>query len=186
MEDEKIIDLFWDRRETAIEETINKYNSYCLYIANNIINNIEDAKECVNDTYHAVWNKIPPTRPSNFKTFLGRITRNISLDRYDYNKAKKRNSQFDLLLSELEECIPALEDVEKKFFEGQLAKSISNFLRQCSEEQRIIFIRRYWYSDSIRDIAKEYKLNENNVKSILFRTRNKLKIYLEKEGMENG
>lgn len=186
MEDKEIVDLFWQRREIAIEETTRKYNSYCFSIANNILNNSQDAQECVNDAYYAVWNSIPSARPTIFKTFLGRIARNISLNRYDYNRAKKRNSQFDILLSELEECIPAHEEVEKEILQGEIGKVISDFLRQCPLEHRKIFVRRYWYSDSIKDISKLYKINENKVKSILFRTRNKLKTHLEREEIENG
>ena len=186
MEDKEIVDLFWQRREIAIEETTRKYNAYCFSIANNILNNSQDAQECVNDAYYAAWNSIPPRRPTIFKTFLGRIARNISLDRYDYNRAKKRNSQFDILLSELEECIPGHQEVEKEALGGEMGRLISGFLWQCSPEHRKIFVRRYWYSDSIKDIAKLYKINENKVKSILFRTRNKLKTHLEREGIENG
>lgn len=183
MEDKVIVDLFWKRSEIAISETQKKYNSYCYSIANNILKNYSDAQECVNDTYHAAWNSIPPTRPTVFKTFLGRITRNISLDRYDYNTAKKRNGEFDILLSELEQCIPAKNNVEKEYFDGEIPKLISDFLREETKEKRTLFIRRYWYSDSIKEIANLYGFSESKVKSILLRLRMKLKDYLEKEGI---
>lgn len=107
MEDERIIDLYWERSEAAISETSKKYGPYCRTIAYNILADSFESEECENDTYIAAWNTIPPTRPRILKSFLGRLTRNIALDRYDYNKAKKRNNEFDILLSELGDCIAA-------------------------------------------------------------------------------
>jgi RNA polymerase sigma-70 factor (ECF subfamily) len=183
MNEKEIIDLFWERSEIAISETSKKYGSYCYSIAYNILSNDSDAQECINDAYLAAWNSIPPTRPNIFKTFLGRLTRNISLDRYDYNTAKKRKSDFDILLSELEDCIFSAADTEKEYYNGQVSKMISNFLRTIDKEQRTIFIRRYWYSDSIKDISALFGLSDSKVKSMLFRTRSKLKLYLEEEGV---
>lgn len=183
MEDEKIIDLFWERSESAISETSKKYGRYCQKIALNILNNREDAEECENDAYIALWNTIPPNRPSFLKVFLGRMVRNISLDKYDYNTAKKRNNKFDIILSELEECIASTENVESIYEKGQVSKAISDFLRSIDKDKRIVFIRRYWYSDSISDISQLLGFSESKIKSMLFRTRNKLKVHLKKEGL---
>lgn len=183
MEDEKIVDLFWERSESAIIETAKKYGQYCKTIAINILGNSEDAKECENDAYHALWNTIPPNRPSVLKAYLGRILRNIAIDKYDYNTAQKRNSKFDLILSELEECIVSPANVELQYEQGEIAKRISEFLWTIDKENRIVFVRRYWYSDSISSIAAQFGMSESKVKSMLFRMRNRLKIYLEKEGV---
>lgn len=183
MDDENIIDLFWERSELAIAETSTKYGIYCRTIALNILSNHSDAEECENDTYIAAWNAMPPTRPTKLLAFLGRLTRNIALDKYDYNTAKKRNGEFDILLSELEECLHSPNNVETEFESGQVSKAISEFLRTIDSEQRVTFIRRYWFLDSIKDISSKFGISESKVKSMLFRTRNKLKIYLEKEGI---
>ncbi len=181
MEDDKIIELFWNRAEQAIAETSKKYGNYLRVIANNILRNYEDTLECENDTYLVAWNKIPPTRPQKLLAYLGKIMRNIALDKYDYNKAKKRNSEFDLLLYELEACIPSNNNVEKLYEDKQIPIIISKFLRDIDEENRNMFIRRYWYSDSIVAIAKQYDYTESKVKTSLFRTRNKLRMVLEQE-----
>jgi RNA polymerase sigma factor (sigma-70 family) len=183
MDDETIINLYWERSETAITETAMKYGRYCRAIAFNILSNNADAEECENDTYMAAWNTIPPTRPNKLLVFLGRLTRNIALDRYDYNKAKKRNGEFDAILSELEDFISDQYDVEAKYEAIELSKCISEFLRSIDAENRVIFLRRYWFSDSINDISKQFAMSESKVKSILFRIRKKLKKYLEKEGV---
>lgn len=182
LDDEMIIDLYWERSETAIYETSNKYGSYCRTIALNILAVSSDAEECENDTYIAAWNTIPPTRPRILKSFLGRLTRNVALDRYDYNKAKKRNNEFDILLSELGDCIAA-QNNQQEYEVGYISKHISNFLRSIDTKSRLVFIRRYWYSDSINDIALRFGMSVSKTKSLLFRTRNKLKKYLEKEGV---
>lgn len=184
MDDEKIVDLFWERSELAIVETKTKYGKYCRSIAFNILSNYSDVEECENDTYIAAWNAMPPTRPTKLLAFLGRLTRNIALDRYDYNFAQKRNGEFNLLLSELEECIPSTYNLEAQYENGQIAKAISKFLYTVDSQRRVIFIRRYWYSDSIKDISLQFGITDSKVKSILFRTRNKLKAYLEKEGIK--
>lgn len=183
MEDEKIIDLFWEHSESAILETSKKYGRYCNKIAFHILHNNQDADECENDAYHAVWNAIPPNRPRSLKVFLGRIVRNISLSKYDYNTAKKRNSHFDVILSELNDCIASSENVEAIFERGELFDVLNTFLSQIDQESRIVFVRRYWYCDSIADLSLLLKMSESKVKSMLFRIRNKLKLYLEKEGV---
>lgn len=183
MDDDEIIELYWQRDQKAIAETSRKYSSYLKRIAHNILANYADAEECENDSYGAAWNAIPPTRPNKLSAFLGRIVRNIALDLLDYKKAAKRNGEFDLILSELSELIPADEDVESRFAEGQLAELISDFLRGIDADSRMVFVRRYWHSDSIHHIGRHMGMSESKVKSMLFRTRKKLKLHLQQEGV---
>ena len=182
MTDETIIDLFWKRSEDAIKNTAQKYGNYLMKVAMNILNCYEESDECVNDTYYAAWEQIPPDRPQKLLPYLGRITRCRALNRYDYLKAKKRNSDFVLQLSELEECLTDSGSAESQFEAGELAAAISAFLRMQSTEVRNIFVRRYWFSDSVSEIAKRFCISESKVKSVLFRTRDRLKKYLESEG----
>ena len=172
MEDKMIIDLYMNRSEDAIIETSNKYGKLCKHIAYNILGNYADAEECENDTYIAIWNAIPPTIPKIFSAFLGRIVRNISLNRYEYNKASKRNNEFDVILNELEECIATKDTVESIYEAGEVAAYIDEFLETLKSETRIIFVRRYWYSDSVKEIALKMKFSEGKIKTVLFRLRN--------------
>jgi len=184
MNDADIIELYWSRSESAISETSNKYGGYCNTIAMNILNNPEDSEECVSDTFLGVWNNIPPERPSLFKAYLGSITRNFALNRYKAYFTKKRGGgTVEQLLSELEDCIPSKHNVETEYEAGVVAALISGFLSSIDKEKRLIFIRRYWYADKITAISKRYSVSENNVKSMLHRTRLKLKEHLEKEGV---
>lgn len=146
MEDEQIVDLYWERSETAIHETKNKFGRLCYTIAYNILSSQADAEECENDTYFVAWKTIPPTRPKKLSNFLGRLTRNIALDKYDYNTAQKRNREFDLILSELDNMISSPTNVEDIYECGQVAKTLSMFLRSINDENRNIFLRRYWYA----------------------------------------
>lgn len=184
MEDSKIIDLFWARSEFAIKETSNKYSRYCHTISYNILSNHEDAEECVNDTYLRAWNAIPPTRPNYFRVFLGKITRNISLDQYKKYMTRKRGlGQIELALSELDECIPTMSNIEEVIDEKELVDIINKYLESLPKEKRIIFVQRYWYLMSMKDIAEQSNESESKIKSILFRIRNELKTILEKEGI---
>ncbi|HIW58066.1 MAG TPA: sigma-70 family RNA polymerase sigma factor [Firmicutes bacterium] len=183
MEDKRIIDLYFKRDESAIAETAFKYGGLVRSIARNILRSDADAEECENDVYNAAWNAIPPERPENFSAFLGRITRNIALDRYDYNTAAKRNGSFDLILSELEECISSRETTESEYEQKLIAEYIDKFLRQLDYTKRVVFIRRYWYADGIRDISDRYGYSESKVKSMLSRCRKQLKKYLERNGI---
>lgn len=182
MEDTQIIDLFFCRKESAISEVTIKYGTYIRSIAYSILGNPSDSEECENDTYIAAWNTIPPTRPKLLKTYLGRLCRNIACDRYDYQKAKKRNRDFDLVLSELEEIISAPER-QWDYEDGFVAKQISEFLYSVPQQQRAMFVRRYWHNTSIKELAMQFHVNENTVKSTLFRLRKKLKNFLEKKGV---
>lgn len=183
LEDPQIIQLYMDRDTRAIEETDTKYGRYCTRIALNILESSGDAEECVNDTYFRTWDSIPPQKPDSFSSFLGRIVRNISLDRYRYNHAQKRFGKMDVLLSELEDCIPTGNLTEELFEAGEVSGIINNFLGTLEKQRRVIFVRRYWYSQSIREIARAYGMTEGQVKSILFRLRSALRATLEKEGV---
>lgn len=184
MDDRQIVDLYFERSETAISETAQKYGRYCRYIALNILHNDEDSEECVNDTYLRAWNSIPPHRPSVLKTYLGKITRNLSLDRYEKLNAEKRNGgQMSLVFDELQECLPSLERTESIIDEIALTDVFNHFLSSLSSEQRKVFMRRYWYLSPIKEMATEYGLSESKVKMSLLRSRKKLKKILEKEGI---
>jgi len=183
LEDIQIIDLYWNRDPSAITETEVKYGAYCMKIANNILENGSDAEECVNDTYLRTWETIPPQRPEVFPPFLGKIVRNIALDRYRYHHAQKRFGKMDAMLSELEDCIPE-GDTTAEHLEAKIVSAVINrYLAGLSKEKRMIFVRRYWYAQPIREIAKSFCMNEGQVKSILFRLRSGLKAALEKEGV---
>ncbi len=183
MDDAEIIELFFARDERAIAETDRKYGRLCFRIAENLLHSKNDSDECVNDTYLAVWNRILPVRPYNFTAFICRITRNLSLKKLDALHAKKRSADQTVSISELGETIP-----DDRFAPGigdeEAGRLISVFLRGEKELNRNVFIRRYWFFDSIRSIAEMYSLSENNVKSMLFRTRSRLRDYLKKEGFD--
>ena len=183
MEDNQIIELYWARDERAISETDKKYRKYCNSIAHNILQNNEDETECINDTYYKTWNSIPTARPNILKLFLGKITRQLAINKYEKNKAKKRDSSLDVFLSELEECIPNNNTIENELEYEELTGYINDFLSNVSERNRKIFIDRYWYMYSIKDISKNNNIRDSNVKVILHRTRNELKEYLEKRGV---
>ncbi len=184
MKDSDIIELYFARDECAIAASSDKYGSYCHTVAYNILHNDEDAEECVNDTWLGAWRSIPPHRPERLSTYFGRITRNLSLDRYKKYSAEKRgNGQTAIALSELEECIPDSSSVEQEFEEKLLVKAINDFLYSQPEQKRNIFIRRYWCLFSVKDIATAYNISESKVASILLRMRNGLKTHLEKEGI---
>lgn len=180
MEDKAIVDLFFARSETAIEETQKKYGRYCHAIAKGILPCEEDAKECVSDAYVGAWNSIPPQKPENLATYLGKLTRNASLDRLRERKAKKRGENSPCVsLDELSECIPSESgDIAEAM---TLRDAVNSFLRSLPRETRIIFMQRYWYFRSVGDIAHERGITSAGVSMTLSRTRKKLREYLEKE-----
>lgn len=184
MDDKKIIALYWARDENAIRETSSKYGRLCTYIANNILANHEDSEECVNDTYLAVWNAIPKQRPDKFSAFIAKITRNLALKKYEYMSAAKRNSSVVTSLEELGDCVSGTNSTESEIERRYVESSISRFLWQLREEKRNVFIRRYWYFDSIEQISKYTGFSQSKVKSMLYEMRQKLKKYLESEGIE--
>ena len=181
MEDEKIIGLYFERSESAIQETQRKYEKYCYHIAYHILYSDDDTQDCLNDTYLNLWNNIPPQRPNNLKSFVGKIVRNLALNRYSYNNAQKRKSTFDVALDELQYCLPSNEFAIDD--EVALKEILNKFIRSLSKKNRIIFLQRYWYFCPIKDIANNLGITENNVKIILYRVREQFKIYLKKEGV---
>lgn len=184
MDDSKIIELFYARSEQAIMELSQKYGAVCIKIAKNILNNKLDAEECVNDAYLGAWNTIPPQNPNPLLTYISRIVRNLSIKRYHSNTSVKRNSFYDAALDELENCISSDNAVEAELSAKELAQIIDDFLDTLDKDNRVMFVRRYWYSDSISDIAARFHTSNNNISVRLSRTREKLKNYLKKEGIE--
>lgn len=187
MTDGQIIDLYWQRDTAAIQETSKKYGAYCFTVANGILNNKEDAEECVNDTWLKAWNAIPPQKPAILQMFLAKITRNLSLDRYLSRTAQKRGGgEIHLVLDELAECLPSSSDVAGEYERKELGQLVGKYINKLPPRDRIIFLRRYFFTDSIADIATRYHLSENNITVILSRTRKKIKNYLRKEGLIDG
>ena len=178
MDDEKIIELFFNRSEQAIEEVDKKYGKTCHNISYNILHNKLDAEECVNDAYLGAWNAIPPARPNPLLTYLCKIVRNLSLKRCEFNTAIKRNSTYDVAMEELESCLSSPETVESEIALKELTHIIENFLDSLSTENRVIFLRRYWFSDTYSDIAARVGMTEKNVSVRLTRIREKLRNYL--------
>lgn len=183
MEDAKIVELYWQRQECAIDETRQKYGAYCRSIAYNILSDAEDARECENDTYLAAWNAMPPHRPAVLSTFLGKITRRISLDRWKSSHAHKRGGgTITVSLEELAECTGSA-SLSDRMEARELGQQISQFLRALPLRDRQIFLRRYWYCDSISQIATLFSCGESKIKMNLLRTRRKLQDFLRKEGI---
>ena len=183
MEDSRIIELYWQRSENAITETDKKYGAYCNTVAFNILQNKEDAEECVNDTWLGTWDTIPPNRPTILRAFLAKITRNLSIKRLEKKLAEKRGGSTEcIVLDELEECIGDQTDVERIVESHELEELIRRFVRKLPERDGNLFVRRYFFSDSVASIAERYRISENHVMVILSRTRKKLKKELIKEG----
>lgn len=184
MKDIDIIKLYFARSQKAIEETDKKYGAYCNAIAQNILCNRQDSEECVNDTYLKTWNTIPPKEPKNLRTYLGKITRSVAINRYKMYSAEKRGGcTADVVLSELEGCIPSNTTVEDTVDEKLLVTLLEQFLIKQGDTKKNIFLRRYWYCESISQIAEDFSVSESKVTSVLYRMRLKLKEYLEKEGI---
>ena len=183
MEDSAIIELYYDRSENAVRETEKKYGAYCRKIAYNILNDRQDAEECVNDTYHKAWDTIPPQRPASLSAYLARITRNTALNRLRSKTTQKRGGgEYQLAFEELESVIGQKGDVEELFDIRQLKELINRFIGDLPADSRLVFIGRYWYFESVSDIAKKTGFSESKVKMLLFRARSKLKELLYKEG----
>ena len=182
MTDTEIIDLFFERSEQAIEELARKHGGAVARVARNILGSEQDAEECVNDTYLGAWKAIPPHRPDPLRTFVCRIARNLATKKYHANTAAIRNCRYDLALDELEEVLSDSGSVEKTYEAQELRDAINGFLAGLSESERFLFMRRYWYSDPVHDIAVMAHSTSNSVTVRLCRIRKKLKHYLEKEG----
>ena len=184
MDDARIVELFWQRDETALAQAESKYGAYCLAIARNILHSPEDAQECVNDALLGAWNAIPPHKPAMLSTFLGKITRRISLNRWNEITAKKRGGDVVVeSLDELGECIPNSQGLDEGLTDDELARILNEFLSVLPKDVRCVFVRRYWYLDSIGSIAKRYGSSESKVKMTLKRTRDKLMLRLREEGV---
>ncbi len=182
MEDQAIIELYFRRSEQAISETAEKYGGYCGAIATNILSLPEDAEECLNDTWLAAWNDIPPSRPGCLRAYLGRLVRNLAITRFRYVHAAKRASGMDVLLSELEDCLPASGTVEQELEQGELNRILRDWLDGLRAEDRRLFVRRYWHGVSVKALAREAGTKENLMAQRLLRLRKKLKLKLEQEG----
>ena len=182
MDDKIIIQKFFERNEEAISISKEKYGEYCTYIAHNILLNHEDEEECMNDVLLAAWNSIPPQKPDNLKTYLGKLARNMAIDRWRKNKAQKRNTDDSIMLFEEIEEMVGKNTVESSIDSAELSAEISKFLRSIREIDRKVFVRRYWYGDSIEAICNFYGLSKSNASMILKRTREKLAVHLKKEG----
>lgn len=183
LEDSKIIELFYERSEQAIVELSKKYGSVCTKVAENILHTRLDSEECVNDAYLGVWNTIPPQKPDPLLSYVCRIVRNLAVKRYHSNTAAKRNSIYDVSLDELENCFSVLNSTEDEIDTRETARIIDRFLETLDKENRIMFVRRYWYSDSITDLAELFHTSSHNISVRLSRTREKLRKYLIKEGV---
>lgn len=184
MDDREIVGLYWARSENAISQTAEKYGKYCHYIAFNILHSDEDSEECVNDTYMRVWDSIPPHRPNRLGTYLGKLTRNLALDRYRYtSRARRGGGQVSLVLEELGECVSGDLETERVIDEVILAECFDRFLGSLHSQTRKMFVRRYWHMSSVKDIADDFHMSESGVKITLFRARKELRKLLEKEGI---
>ena len=181
MNDNEIIGLYWERKETAITASADKYGSYCHSISYNILHNNEDAEECVNDTYLQAWNSIPPQQPARLGAWLGKVVRNIAINLWNKNHRKKRYAGMEQLLSELEDCIPSPITVEQEIEEKELTEFLNTWLASLSKADRILFMRRYWNGEAVKDLAKEYRIMPRDMAKRMYRLRQSLKSALEKE-----
>lgn len=185
VDDKQIVQLFWDREETAIPATAEKYGDYCTAIARNILHSAEDAEECVNDTYLQAWNAIPPNRPLVLRAFLGKITRNLCFNRYKQGMTEKRGGgELPVVLEELAEVASGGDDTQQMLDQKELSVAINAFLGTLSPEKRRIFVGRYWYADSITVMAQRYGMREGTISMQLNRLRKQLKMYLTERGFD--
>ena len=183
MEDLQIVALFWRRDEAAIRETDRKYGRFCHKIAMNILTNRQDSEECVSDTYQRAWDTMPPQRPDSLRAYLGRIVRNLSISRWRASRAQKRFGGVEVLLSELEDCVPAPDSTRHTAEARELTDLIDRWLGSRTEEERALFLRRYWNGESVKDLAREAGLSPNAAAKRLGRLREGLRLFLEEEGV---
>ena len=184
MQDTQIIELYWNRDESAITESDKYYGAYCRKIAMNILNNHEDAEECVSDTWFRTWENIPPQRPNILAAFFGRIIRNLSISRYRAGHAKKRYDGITILLSELDDCVPSKDSTAQAMEEKLLTETIDNWLALLPKDDRVLFLRRYWFGEAVNALAKECGITQNQMAQRMLRLRKDLKLTLEKEGIQ--
>lgn len=181
MEDEKIIALYWARNPDAIRCTAEKYGGFCGRIAGNILSDARDAEECVSDTYQHTWESVPPSRPAALRAYLGQIVRNLCLSRYRANRARKRYAGMEQMLEELEECLPGRESVEQAMEAKELSALLNRWLDTLEKDDRTLFVRRYWYGDSVSALARQRGRTANQVSLRLYRMRQSLRELLEQE-----
>ena len=183
MEDERIIDLYWRRDEDAIAETDRKYGPFCHTLALNILSVREDAEECVSDTWYRAWTAIPPLRPEKLRLWLGRIVRNLAINLWHRNHARKRYDGMETMLDELEDCIPSPVTVERTVEDGELGEIISSWLDGLPPEDRTLFVRRYWYGEALNALAVEGGVDAGTLAGRMYRLRQALRAVLEREGI---
>ena len=183
MEDAAIIELYWLRSERAIEETREKYGGYCYSISFNLLHSQEDAEECVSDTYHAAWTAMPPQKPQSLRSWLGKVVRNLSLKRWQHDHRQKRDAGITALLSELGDCLPAPDMVEKTLEAKELSAALDGWLAGLGKADRQLFVRRYWYGVPLQELARERKLPPAKLAQKMLRLRQSLRNTLEKEGI---
>ncbi len=184
MEDKHIIALFFARSEQALVALAEKYDRLCKKIARNILKNEQDSEECVNDGYLGAWETIPPQEPDPLAAYVCRLVRNAAVNRYHANTAQKRNSFYDVSLDELEDCLSGGDTLDEEIAVQELGELLNCFLETLSQENRVLFLRRYWFADSVNDIAERLQMNSNSVSARLFRIREKLRAYLEEQGVQ--
>ena len=182
VEDKTILELYFRRSERALDETVIKYGAYCRTVAQNVLTRPEDAEECVNDTWLAAWNDIPPSRPDSLRAYLGRLTRNLAISRWRAMHAKKRFDGMEALLSELEDCLPAPDSVEREVERAELSAVLRSWVDSLSVPQRQLFVRRYWHGIPVKQLAREAGVTQNTMAQRLLALRRKLKNRLEQEG----
>lgn len=184
MNDSDIVNLYWSRSSEAVTETQKKYGGYCYAISFGLLGNAQDAEECVNDTWLKAWNAMPVSRPARLAPFVGRITRSLSFDRFRSSQARKRGGgELPLVLEELRGCVPSVPSAAQAVEDAELERAVGDFLHTLPARDCNIFLRRYWYGEPLADISRRYGVKLNTVKTSLFRTRGKLKAFLEKEGV---
>lgn len=181
MEDAAIIDLYWARDQQAIAESERKYGSFCGRLARNILCNLQDAEECVNDTWHRAWNTIPPQRPNSLRAYLGRIVRNLAIDRWRRNTAQKRGEGIEVMLSELEGCLPSGQTPQQELEHQEITRALEDWLDTLSREERAMFLRRYWYGTAVADLAAEWGCTPNCMSQRLRKLRLSLRRYFEEK-----
>jgi len=184
MQDTGIIELYWNRDERAIAESDRHYGRFCRRIAMSILSSLEDSEECVNDTWYRSWDSMPPQRPASLAAYFGRIVRNLSISRYRASHAKKRFDGITILLSELEDCVPSRETVSQAVDDKLLTEVVDKWLEQLSKDDRVLFVRRYWYGDAVNALARECGCTQNQMAQRMLRLRNGLRAALEQEGID--
>jgi len=182
MDDQQIVELYWQRDETALAQTECKYGAFCLTVAMRLLSDGEDAKECVNETFFKVWNLIPPERPEKLRPWLGRIVRNISVSLWRKNHRQKRYSGLEQALSELEEAVPSPIRVEREIESAELGRAIDKWLQGLARDDRVLFVRRYWYDIPLKELAEESGIPAKKLAQKMYRLRQGLKTFLEREG----